>query len=222
MGFWDGSGISWTICKQSAPHSRPITMPTPHHSTFTGRMPFLMPNEQCRSTAGILISNKLLINMPFRPIQPTWWSQKIEIAINCFSPTRFHPSLHCQHYQMPKLWDFCSNPSHFSVYIILHNSCRQQQRRYKSWMTEKQTHRECKRNTLWLQQNITTTFTWVLVSRQEGWQNPVPNIISTYGRWVFLVAGPMAWNSLPDYIWDPTSSTDCFRRLLKTYLFARY
>jgi len=38
----------------------------------------------------------------------------------------------------------------------------------------------------------------------------------------FSVAGPMAWNSLPDFIRDPTSSTDCFRRLLKTYLFARY
>jgi len=28
--------------------------------------------------------------------------------------------------------------------------------------------------------------------------------------------------TLPDFIPDPTSSTDCFRRLLKTYLFARY
>jgi len=25
------SGISWTICKQSAPHSRQITTPTPHY-----------------------------------------------------------------------------------------------------------------------------------------------------------------------------------------------
>ena len=29
MGLWDGSGISWTICKQSAPHSRRITTLTP-------------------------------------------------------------------------------------------------------------------------------------------------------------------------------------------------
>ena len=36
------------------------------------------------------------------------------------------------------------------------------------------------------------------------------------------VAGPMAWNSLPDFIRDPTSSTDCFRRLLKMHLFAHY
>ena len=30
----DGSSISWTICKQSAPRSRQITTPTPHHSNF--------------------------------------------------------------------------------------------------------------------------------------------------------------------------------------------
>ena len=34
MGFRDGSGISWTICKQSAPRSRQITTSTPHHSIF--------------------------------------------------------------------------------------------------------------------------------------------------------------------------------------------
>ena len=46
-----GSGISWAICK-SAPCSRQITMPAPHHSVFTGRMPFVPPNEQCQSTEG--------------------------------------------------------------------------------------------------------------------------------------------------------------------------
>ena len=33
MGFRDGSGISWTINKQSAPRSRQITTPAPHHSS---------------------------------------------------------------------------------------------------------------------------------------------------------------------------------------------
>ena len=37
--------------------------------------------------------------------------------------------------------------------------------------------------------------------------------LNTYGRRAFSVAGPMAWNSLPDFIWDPANSTDCFRRL---------
>jgi len=40
--------------------------------------------------------------------------------------------------------------------------------------------------------------------------------LNTYGRWAFSVAGSMAWNSLTDFIRDPTSSADCFRRLLKT------
>jgi len=39
---------------------------------------------------------------------------------------------------------------------------------------------------------------------------------TTYGRRAFPVTGPMAWNSLPDFIRDPTSSTDCFRHRLKT------
>jgi len=44
-----GSGISLAICK-SAPHSRQITTPALHHSVFTGRMPFLPPNQQRQST----------------------------------------------------------------------------------------------------------------------------------------------------------------------------
>jgi len=46
-----GSGISWAICK-SAPCSRQITTPAPHYSVFTGRMPFLLPNQQRQSTEG--------------------------------------------------------------------------------------------------------------------------------------------------------------------------
>ena len=43
------SGISWTICKSFAPRSGQITTPVPHHLVFTGRMPFLPPNQQRRS-----------------------------------------------------------------------------------------------------------------------------------------------------------------------------
>ena len=46
-----GSGISWAICK-SAPRSRQITTPAPHPLFFTGRIPFLPPNQQCQSTEG--------------------------------------------------------------------------------------------------------------------------------------------------------------------------
>jgi len=46
------SGISWTISKLP-PRSRQMTMPAPHHSVFTGQMPFLLPNQQHQSTEGI-------------------------------------------------------------------------------------------------------------------------------------------------------------------------
>ena len=46
-----GSGISWAICK-SAPRSRQITTPAPHHADFTRQMPFLPPNQQRQSTEG--------------------------------------------------------------------------------------------------------------------------------------------------------------------------
>jgi len=47
-----GSGISWTICKSFAPRPRQTTMSVPHHSVFTGQMPFLPPNQQCQRTEG--------------------------------------------------------------------------------------------------------------------------------------------------------------------------
>ena len=43
MGFWDGSGISWTICKQSAPRSRQIT--TPNTSSLNFYRPDVPPYQ---------------------------------------------------------------------------------------------------------------------------------------------------------------------------------
>jgi len=51
---WGGSGISWATGKSFAPRSRQITTPVPHHSVFTGRMPFLPPHQQHQSTKGKL------------------------------------------------------------------------------------------------------------------------------------------------------------------------
>jgi len=49
--WWGGSGISWTVCKSFAPCSRQITTPVAHQ-VFTGCIPFLLPNQQHRSTEG--------------------------------------------------------------------------------------------------------------------------------------------------------------------------
>ena len=45
---------------------------------------------------------------------------------------------------------------------------------------------------------------------------------SRFGRRAFSVAGPRAWNLLPDYLRDPSLSSDSFRSVLKTYLFTTH
>jgi len=46
--------------------------------------------------------------------------------------------------------------------------------------------------------------------------------LNTYGRRAFAIAGPSVWNSLPDPVRNPNSTEAAFRRLLKTFSFARY
>jgi len=43
----------WHPLRKFAPRSSQIIMPAPHHSVFTGRMPFLPPNQQRQSTEGM-------------------------------------------------------------------------------------------------------------------------------------------------------------------------
>jgi len=50
MGFWDGSGVRWTICKQSAPCSRQITHTNTSSPNFL--LNALPDNQQCQSTEG--------------------------------------------------------------------------------------------------------------------------------------------------------------------------
>ena len=45
-----GSGICWVICKSAAYPRQPRQHPTTQ--LFTGRMPFVPPNQQCQSTEG--------------------------------------------------------------------------------------------------------------------------------------------------------------------------
>jgi len=73
------------MCK-SAPRSRQITTPAPHHSVFfTGRMPFLSPNQQRQSTEGrqytkinslhITITTSTMFTTTFTVSRTTWVSQ---------------------------------------------------------------------------------------------------------------------------------------------------
>ena len=54
---------------------------------------------------------------------------------------------------------------------------------------------------------------------EKGVQLPVPRYhCSMFGHRAFSLSGPAAWNSLPDYLRDPTRSVDSSRRNLKTLL----
>ena len=46
--------------------------------------------------------------------------------------------------------------------------------------------------------------------------------LSSYGRRAFCVAGPSAWNSVPDSLQNPIIGGNSFRQSLKTFLFAMY
>jgi len=50
----------------------------------------------------------------------------------------------------------------------------------------------------------------------------VRTVTPMFGRRAFSVAGPAAWNSLPDYLREPTSFFDSFCSDLKTFLFSLY
>jgi len=44
-------------------------------------------------------------------------------------------------------------------------------------------------------------------------------LTSTFGPRAFSTSGPAAWNTLSSELRDPSISLDCFRHLLKTYLY---
>ena len=81
-----GSGISWAICK-SAPCSRQITTPAPHHSVFTGRVPFLPPNQQRQSTectghSGLITATAQCCPLPLACHDTRWPGRRSTAVIN--------------------------------------------------------------------------------------------------------------------------------------------
>jgi len=64
---------------KQAPRFRQITMPAPYHSVFTGRMPFLPPNQQRQSTEGICL---LLVVYYFIRTTMTHWLVQCAVVIS--------------------------------------------------------------------------------------------------------------------------------------------
>ena len=86
-----GSGISLPICK-SAPCSRQITMPAPHHSSFfTGRMLFLPPNQQHHSTEGNI--NDIKYGRKGR--SNNYWHLFMSVTVSMLICIQWHIYLQC-------------------------------------------------------------------------------------------------------------------------------
>jgi len=71
-----GSGISWDMCKP-ATRSRQITMPAPPSQIFTGRMPFLPPNQQRQST---IHAPKIEVYGGYHPLNGEWQQKEPQKA----------------------------------------------------------------------------------------------------------------------------------------------
>jgi len=115
-------GISWDICKQSAPCFKQITTTTPHYSVFTGRMLFLMPKQlqapcmcvtkqRFRNFKCILFFLHLFIMPPFLIQQPA-----VDCCGNC-SGVITHARL-CVSRPI-FLFHICKDSMHESVHITV-------------------------------------------------------------------------------------------------------
>ena len=85
------SGISWATFK-SAPCSRQITTPAPHRSVFTGRMPFVLPNLQCKSTESVVAKQEHNLNCFLIWVYDScaqWFSQQTWALLNLFYVVKF-------------------------------------------------------------------------------------------------------------------------------------
>jgi len=153
------------------------------------------------------------------------------------APCRVTPSEHTP-LRIAYFWPLCANMTSFMKPEVVHNVSQRRKRTVQAmatgsmphaseiWKTGRVVPETARRQTITDEhrdkQTLTSQYPAPLNSANRHLL-AVPRFwLNTYGRRAFSVAGPMAWNSLPDFIQDPTSSTDCFRRLLKTYLFARY
>ena len=74
--WWQLDYWSYKLCKAPVKSSPPTNQ---HPVFFTGRMPFLSPNQQCQSTEG-KISHSMDLLTPSSPIMSFVWCHKID---NC-------------------------------------------------------------------------------------------------------------------------------------------
>jgi len=85
-----GSGISWTICK-TAPHSRQITTPAPHHSVFyrPDALPVAQPTVSKHWRHTMILSLDEISRLPVRSTNAVSTcividGKKYQVPVECF------------------------------------------------------------------------------------------------------------------------------------------
>jgi len=102
--WWGDSGISWTMCRSFAPRYEQITTPVPHHSVFTGRLPFLPLSVQPTASKH------------WRYLSALWTAEiKIAISIAVKITTQFWPCTG----RTASRWCFCQ---HWPLTRYLHTN----------------------------------------------------------------------------------------------------
>ena len=86
-----GSGISWAICK-SAPRSRQITMPVPHHSGFyrLDALPAAQPTASKHWRLSELVHALTYKKELCAQVQQCWWRQSKAASSICPSAQMYH------------------------------------------------------------------------------------------------------------------------------------
>ena len=123
-----GSSISLAICK-SAPCSRQTTTPALHHCFFTGRMPFLLPNQQRQSTEGSVVNKLITGTVTYSAYEPEYLLTAVKITMTEQSQFYFVGNYNCVDYLRVNcivttiectLLHFCENRCH---HIMYQNGC---------------------------------------------------------------------------------------------------
>ena len=116
-GFGDGSGISWTIRKQSAPRSRQITTPPPYQLVFAGGILFLTPNQryQCVECKWKYIQRPKTLSTSVRVVR-LLCRMAISKVLRTFSPP--NRDWYQRHPRSPSPQAWSSRPAIASVVLL--------------------------------------------------------------------------------------------------------
>ena len=120
--------VSGSAIRKSAPCSRQITTPAPHHCFFTGRIPFLPRNQQRQSTESISHNNQNFVG--WMPLCYTDYSTRAflkqkaswELARNILGWHQQCPTVEVSSCQSHVVWEYRTGWKHRGTELESHSA----------------------------------------------------------------------------------------------------